>query len=122
MKIDDFLNCFNQSIMILRKERGIADNGHFVFYQFYKKKLGNYYDYTLKIQYIGNVIDSKNVKISAFNTLQQIVQIPVESLDRDIMRIEIVEKLQQSILTSFLTKVMNKDLYNTIIEGKYGTE
>ena len=122
MKIDNFLDCFNQSLMLIRKERNIVDNGHFVFYQLYKKKLGNYYDYTLKIQYIGNVIDAKNVKISNFNLLQQVVQIPTESVDREIMRIEIVEKLQQAILTSFLTKIMNKDLYNTVIEGKYGVE
>lgn len=122
MKIDNFLDCFNQSLMIIRKEKNIVDNGHFVFYQFYKKKLGNYYDYTLKIQYIGNVVDAQNVKISNFNFLQQVVQIPTESVDREIIRIEIVEKLQQAILTSFLTKIMNKDLYNTVIEGKYGVE
>lgn len=122
MKIDDVLNCFNQSIMIIRKERGIINNGHFVYYQFYKKKLGNYYDYTMKIQYIGNVVDSKNVKISNFAGLQQVVQVPVEALDREMSRLEVVEHLQQSILTSFLTKIMNKDLYNTIIDGTYGTE
>ena len=122
MKIDDFIKCFNTSIQIARKTKGIVDNGHFIFYQYYKKKLGNYYHYTMKIEYVANIDNSKNVQVLPFNLLNQIIQIPTEALDREIRRTEIVEQLQQTILTSFLTKVMNKDLYESIIDGTYGTK
>ena len=122
MKIEDFLNCFNKSIQNIRKSKGIHNNGHFVYYQYYNKKLGNYYHYTLRIEYIANIENERNAKVLSFDTLKHIIQVPVEAIDREILRKQAVEQLQQALLTSFLTRIMNKDLYKSIIDGTYGIE
>lgn len=111
MKINDFLECFNEALRQNRMERGYDNVGEFVFYQYYEKKLGNYYTYHMKIEYILN----HNI-VSNFVCLDQTIQLNNSLAGKN----EAENILHKSIVTLFMTKLMQPEIYDSLIKGDYG--
>lgn len=112
MKINDVLESFNEALRQHRMSKGYDNVGEFMFYQYYDKKLGNYYEYHMKIQYIVN-----HVNITNFVSLDKTIQIKDGPEERE----KAIDTLHQAILTSFMTKLLEVEIYDSLVNGSYGT-
>lgn len=114
MTINEFLECFNDTIQQERSKRGIESLGHFVFYTWCDKKpIGNYYDCKMRLEYVHTI-----GVINPFVSLDKVIQASNWKEDKE----KELEPLYKAILTSFLTKVLQPDVYNSIVENTYGTD
>lgn len=121
MTINEILECHNKTLKQIRLDRGIENGGHFVFYQYYDKKLGNYYAYHMKIEYVHNFTTGTFPAVRVINpfiSLDKTIQIQSGLEEKE----KAVDELHRLILISFLTKLYQSDIYNSIIEDTYGTE
>lgn len=110
MTINNFIDCVNTSLRDIRRANNIDDEGHFVFYQSYERKLGNYYKYKLNMEYVKT-----KENIVPFLEITRTIQ--ANSLEE---KEKGVEELQKSILILFLTKLHESEVYDSIIRNTYG--
>lgn len=112
MTINDFIECFNKTLQNERTLRGLENQGHFVFYQWSNKKIGNYHEYKMKIEYVHTI-----GIMNPFVTLVKTVQLPSDATAKE----KLMEDMHQTILTSFLTQVLKPDIYEALVKNTYGT-
>ena len=113
MTINDFIECFNETLKQDRIAKGIESLGHFVFYQYSNKKIGNYYEYKFRIEYVHTI-----GVINQFLSIDKTFQMSGSPEEKE----KTLEETHKSILTSFLTKVLQPNVYNSLVESTYGTE
>ena len=113
MTINEFLECFNGTLKQKRLEMGLENSGHLVFYQCYDKKIGNYYDYHLNIEYVCAGKTSKRF-VSYSRTVQ--VKGGQEGREKE------EKALHKAIVSLFLTKMLQPGIYESLTDGSYGTE
>lgn len=121
MTINEVLECYNETLKQLRLEKKLENGGHFVFYQYYDKKIGNYYTYHMKIEYVHNATNGifpAVIAINPFVSLDKTVQIQNNLGEKE----KAEKEMHKSILILFLTQIMQPDTMNSLIEGTYGTE
>lgn len=112
MRFNDILNEINKVIEALRVTRELYIKGHLVSTMQIHKSMGPYKQFYLYIDYI----DTDNNQSYRLLTNSLMAKAPSDKLE------EIKIELEKSSLFKLITLLHDSNVWESIIEGKYGTK
>ena len=110
MKINDVLECFNKALTIDRENQNRENKGHFVAYSNIRKSMGPYREFFTQIVYV-NPITTETKYICNSTSMERC---PREGEPTMLINNE------KKALEKFIYLMHQPDVWNRVIQGKYG--